>query len=189
MVGLPALAGALFGVALYLGLVPWLYVATVLGLGLLAAFTGRVVAGKYPVAAALLITASIVLNVVVMAAATAALLWTGLWVPQLLPVSNPETHKQAVAAVAGALSTFVGVLVTKDIESGKGQLWPGAQFRKAIETAFASENRAPKGDTKAWDAVYQDRVRDNGPIGWGLRARLQRAWILRDHLRSAGSRT
>lgn len=187
MAGVPALCGVVLGVALYVGYASWWYLAAGMTGGLAMVVTGRCVVGRYPMAAALLISLSIVLSVVAMAVASAALLWAGLHVPEMLPTLDQETLKDAAAAVTGAISTFVGVVVTKDIEDGRGPLWPSTQFKRGLLQCYGAGERAPKGDTKEWDAVHQDRVRDNGPTGWGFYARLERARILREHLRTLAS--
>jgi len=120
-----------------------------------------------------------------MAYVGALLLWLGLHIEVLFPDLSAATAKEVTSAVTGAVTTFLGVAISKDMESGTGYFWPGTLFKKRVEKTFGSGSRVPQPDTKQWDAVFTDRVRDGGPRGWGCGACLARAKILKQHLDSA----
>lgn len=96
------------------------------------------------------------------------------------PISDKEK-----GAIAGLLNASVVVFVTllwpKDNENSKSYFQPSGLFRDTLEEVF--KNKAiPTRDTLEYDAIWQERVRGNGPIGWGFKARWDRFFILRNYL-------
>jgi hypothetical protein len=81
------------------------------------------------------------------------------------------------------VTTFLAVMWTGDIQDATSPFVPGTQFMKAVQKAFSDPKISPPGDTIPWEAVWAERVRDNGPIGWGLEARGGRARILQEYLK------
>jgi lysylphosphatidylglycerol synthetase-like protein (DUF2156 family) len=180
--GIPSLLGVLWGIFLYRPGFSWIWqVVLAMVLASLFLFAGRKVLGKDPVVGWILIELWVLMAIGVVAASTAVILWLTVNAPKYFSFGGPE--QEAISgALVGAVTTFLAVLWTKDIEDATGPLWPSTQFKNALSTAFASHSEAPKGDTRAWEAIYMDRVRQ-GPAGWGLIERCERARILREHLR------
>lgn len=183
----PSLAGVLLGAVLYAGYVPWIVPAGMGGSALLLLWVGRQQAGVAPSRANTLISCWILAGIAVMSGVTALLIFTALQAASWFPGLGTEEGKQVSSAVAGALTTFFGVLVSKDMEDGQGVFWPGTQFRKALEKAYGTGPLAPRGDSVHWDAVYAHRIQSSNTEGWGFKARSRRAEILEHHLRDLNS--
>jgi hypothetical protein len=180
--GLPALIGVLWGIYLYTP--DWSrfwYPFVTLVVARIFLGLGRAAMGRWPLLGWMLIELWIVAAISVMALGTVAVLWLTVNSPNWFPLDEPE-RKAISGALVGAVTTYIAVLWTKEIQDGSGPFWPGTQFRSAVRSAFADPARVPKGDTRARDAIDEDRVRE-GLEGWGLSARLQRARILGDHLK------
>jgi hypothetical protein len=180
----PAFIGTICGVCIFVGYLPiWLGVGLVMS-GVVSATLGGVLVNRNPLVAAYLICFWILCGIGLLAYAAALLLWLALHIQVLFPGLNASTEKEVVSAVTGAVTTFLGVILIKDFESGTGYFWPGALFKKLVQKKFSTGRLAPRPDTKEWDTVFADRVRDNGPRGWGCRACLARAKILKRHVDS-----
>lgn len=169
---------------MYVNYVPrWLGAVAII-VGAAAAIVGCALISHKPVRAAGFICGWILFGIGIMAYTTAMLLWLALHMEALFPQLNPATLKEVASVVTGAVTTFLGVIVTKDMEGGTGFFWPGTLFKKRIQSVFGTPRNSPAGDTKEWDAVFADRVRGDGPRGWGCQACVARAKILDDYLKS-----
>jgi hypothetical protein len=185
---LPALIGTILGVCIYVKYLPlWLGVVLMI-VGGTASILGRSLVSFRPVVAAYLIALWILVGVGAMAYATTGLLWLGLNLETFFPKFNAITLKEVGATISGAFATFLGVVITKDFEDGGGPFWPGTFFKKCIQTAYKKPLLTPDRDTREAEAVWEDRVR-GGPQGWGYKARLRRAEILREHLKRIEQQT
>lgn len=178
--GLPALAGVIIGVSLYAHYLPWWVlmagaIAGAIGLGV-----GRYLLPRHPVIANLAISTWLLTGVGAMAAVAAGLLWLGQNLPSLFPQLSTEESKAAVDALTGAAATFAAMLVTKDIEEGTGVFWPAAMFRKFASAVFSHDPFASKvkANRRVEEAIFEERVSNSGPSGWGFRARHDRATII-----------
>lgn len=180
--GLPALIAVILGVALYVGYAPVWMLLVAVALGAVGAAVGRYLLRHDPVLANVLISLWILVGIGVMAAVSAGLLWLAMKLPKLFPSLSADQVKEVGAALMGALTTFIGVAFAKDMAEGKGIFWPAGVFKKFIVTVFSPSLVVPVRDTRTWDAVYEDRVRDKGPKAWGFRSRHARAKILEAHL-------
>ena len=182
--GLPALIGVLWGIFLYEpDPLQFLYPVGALLLGVIFLRLGRAVIGSAPILGWALIELWIIAAISVMAIGTVAVLWLTMNSPNWFPLDEPE-RKAISGALVGAVTTYIAVLWTKEIQDASGTFWPGTQFKSAVRVAFAAHPHVPGGDTRARDAIDEDRVRE-GPEGWGFTARLRRAKILSAHLKSA----
>ncbi len=183
--GLPALVGVLWGIFLYEpDPVQFLYPFGALLLAVIILRLGRAVIGRWPLLGWALIELWIIAAISVMAIGTVAVLWLTVNSPDWFPLDEPE-RKALSGALVGAVTTYIAVLWTKEIQDASGTFWPGTQFKSAVRSAFDEQHpHVPDGDTRARDAIDEDKVRQ-GPEGWGFAARLQRANILAKHLKSA----
>lgn len=174
--GLAPLCATIVGVLTFVGWLPWWIAITMILVGSVALIASRLSLYFSPLFAAIVISLWLFTGIGLMAAVTAFLLWGTLHIPQLFTLP-PETLKEVSAALTGALTTFAGVMLTKEMEEGGGFFWPGTQFKNALSAVFSKSPRVPAANSTKWEAVYNDRVH-GGPRGWGFRARLRRATIL-----------
>ena len=176
---LAPLCAAILGALIYVRWVrPWVVIVTVV-LGVAALPLAKFLLAKEPVIAAIVISMWILTGIGLMALATAFLLWITLRLPQLFPNLPAETLKEVCAVITGALTTFVGVVVTKDMEEGGGFFWPGWQFRGFVKNVFSTDpNKIVDNGVDPYGSAFEDRVH-SGPEGWGLTARMKRAIALR----------
>jgi uncharacterized membrane protein len=182
---LPALIGTILGVCVYVQYLPGWTGLVLAFVGLLIAIIGRSLLSSRPVLASHLAVFWILVGIGLVGYCSFGLLWLALHLEILLPKSDAATLKEVSAAISGAAIAFAGAVLMKDFGDGKGFFWPGAFFRKGVEQVFGHSQLRPERDTKAYEAVWNDRVR-GGPKGWGYRARLERARILDRHLASLG---
>jgi hypothetical protein len=145
---------------------------------------GRFFLTRKPVVAAMVISLWILTGIGLMALVTVGLLWIGLHVPQLFPNLPTDTIKEVCAVTTGALTTFAGVVVTKNMEEGGGFFWPGGQFHDHVGKVFKSAPYKPPGDSDAYKHAFFDRVDGGGPQGWGFVARRKRAKVLQAWIES-----
>lgn len=180
--GFPGLLGVLVGILLYATGGKGMMVCVVLLLvTVVLLLLGRGLLGSRPQAGLALIEVWILAAILVVAFSTAAILWLTVHSASWFPVE--ETQQRALSgALVGGVTAYLAILWTQDIATGGGPFWPSTQFREGLRAAFKSHPHTPQGDTREYDAIYGERVRD-GEVGWGLMARWQRAGILARHLR------
>lgn len=186
--GLPPLSAVVIGVLLYVRYVPWWLPLAGIFVGAVVLRLGRFLLPRAPVFGNLAISLWILAGIGFMAAGAASLLWLGMALPLRFAQLHGDESKAVVAALTSALTTFAGVVITKDMEQGTGPFWPATKFKKLASSVFSQATLAPPRDTKEWDAVYEDRVRGGGPIGWGFRSRHARAKIFELHLANLHNR-
>jgi hypothetical protein len=182
--GLPGLTGVLLGLLLYsAGGRGVLTAVCVLGSATVLLLAGRRLLGTRPRLGLALIEVWILAAILVVAFSTAAIVWLTVRSPSWF--SLEESQQEALSgALVGGVTAYLALLWTQDIAVGDGFFWPGTQFREGLRAAFATHLLTPPGDTREYDAIYEERVR-SGETGWGFRARWQRAGILQRHLRAA----
>jgi hypothetical protein len=187
--GLPSLLGVLWGILLYRPGFSWvLQVLTVFGISVFFLWLGRKVIGRNPIVGWILIEFWVLSAIAVVALSTLGILWLTVNAPSFLVLD--ESKLDAVAgALVGAVTTFLAILWIKDIEGATGPFWPSTQFKKGISSAFSTGQITPPVDTRAWDAVYEDRVRKGGPIGWDFAARYERVLILKEYVKKRGQKS
>lgn len=183
--GLPALIGVLWGISLYQpGLRDSWYPLVALVLAVIVLVLGRAAMGRWPILGWLLIELWTIAAISLMAIGTVFVLWLTVNSPDWFPLDEPE-RKAISGALVGAVTTYIAVLWTKEIQDASGTFWPGTQFRNAVRSAFGPNHPyAPAGGSRAREAIDEDRVKQ-GPEGWGFTARLERAKILAGHLKDA----
>jgi hypothetical protein len=153
-------------------------------IGSVCLITGaKLMIAKHPYPAVLLMSLWIVTIIAIGAGLVALFLWLGLELPNWLTSGKPTDETKEISKILlGALTAYVGVLFTEDLDKGEGSLWPSAKTKTALDKAYASQNYV--GSTRHYQAVYEDRVRSSGTgtsdgiDGWGLLARWKRAWVL-----------
>jgi hypothetical protein len=191
---LPALVGVLGGILLYvLNLSEpktfWTFAFQIFALILIATtflIIGSKLIGRHPRLGMILIEFWVLSTVAITSGCTFFILWISTTSPAWFQFLNTEESKTAVSALIGAITTFFGILFTKDIEDGKGFFFPSYHFKRRMGKAFLESTSMPGGDTKEYDALYEEHVRDGGPIGWSFNARWQRATIMANYLRKVG---
>lgn len=185
--GLSPLCGSILGVAVYAGYLRWWCLAIFAGVGLLALVAGRVFMSSNPFLSGFLLTFWMMFGVALLSIVTLLVLWVSLHSPTLLPGLASDDRKELAGVLTGAVTAFAGVLFTKNIEEGGGPFWPGSQFKQGVKNAFEPQLNDHK-DTRVFDAVLRDKVRGQADPrqsafqGWGFRARLKRAQIIKDTL-------
>ena len=80
--------------------------------------------------------------------------------------------------VGGSTLVYAALAWTNNIEDADGYFWPSTQFKKAIQAVYDELPDKPLNDTKVYEAMFLDTVRDYGPIGWDFAARRIRARVL-----------
>ena len=181
--GLPSLIGVLWGIYLYKPGFSWAFqILLVLALSMVCLKVGQSLLGKNPVAGWVFIELWVFSAIALVAASTLGILWLTVNAPSFLSVD--KSQQDAVAgALVGAVTAFLAILWTKDIEDASGPFWPSTQFKKGLASAFGTESLSPPQDSRARDVVYEERVRAKGPKGWGFTARRERAYILQEFLK------
>jgi hypothetical protein len=176
--GFPALIAVMFGVAVYVGAVPPFWILFAIGLGFLAKEVSKLLMARLTVFATWLMSFWTLTGIGLLAGLTIVLLWLGLQAEVLFPDLDEASRKEVAGAIGGAISTFLGFVAIKDLEEGKGFFGPALPFREALQRAYGKGANSVVGDSVEYHAVYSDRVPEDGPTGWGFRARLARAKIL-----------
>jgi hypothetical protein len=176
--GFPALIGVLWGITIYSpSLHRWWIPALVLVGAFALMHIGRLLIGRNPLIGCLFIEAWGMAAVSIVAFGTMLVLWLTIHASDF--IQGTEEEKKAISsALIGAVTAYLAVLWVKDIQVGEGPFWTGTQFREAVQAAFKAPPKAPIVDTREWDAVWEERVRGNGPVGWGLTARWKRSKII-----------
>ncbi|WP_027040354.1 hypothetical protein [Mesorhizobium ciceri] len=130
----------------------------------------------------------IVASVGVMSIATALILWIGLEpLPSFLGVvSDADAIKFVTGAFAGAITTYVALVWTKDISDSKGFFWPSFQFKQAIGNAYGMMVLKPAPATRAREAMFDDTIEGLGAVGWDFDGRGTRAKILANFIADFG---
>jgi hypothetical protein len=183
--GLPSLIGVLWGISLYrpdlLSLFVWLQPVAVIVVAILFLLLGRKVIGHLPLLGWVFLEFWILASISVMAVTTVIILLITIKAQSFFPFGEEE-RKAISGALVGAITTYLAILWTKDIQDASGFFWPSTQFKNALSSAFNSHPLKP--NTPEMDAVYEERVHaSGGPIGWGLRERFKRARILQEYLK------
>lgn len=188
-IGLPALAGVILGLIVYMaGKACVIWVVVLSCAGILAVGTGERLMGVRPCLGRWLIEISYVVAWLATALGTVVVCWAVLNPPLWLfgdasALTEGET-KQISTAFAAAISTYVALVWTKDIGDGKGALWPGTRFRSAMKRAHGVLAVKPRPEDALYDAMFSDVVPTHAVQGWGFQARGVRASILAAHLAS-----
>jgi hypothetical protein len=182
---LAPLCGTLIGVMVYANYFSWWWLAVLGIIGLLAVILGRLVVARRPRLAAIILTPWILFGMSLLATVTIILLWAALHSATIFPYVTADAQKELASALTGALTVFFAVVFTKDLEEGGGFFWPGTHFKAEVSAKFSEKLKGPTDftDTEVSDAVVGNSVRGNGTRkkieGWGLRARLVRAGIIK----------
>lgn len=181
--GLPALLGVVGGILILVAGTRWvLWALGGIGVALACRWFGQRLIGWAPIAGFAFIELWILAAISIMALGTAGILWLTVHSPQWFD-GEPEEKKDAVSgALVGAVTAYLAILWTEDISKGEGWFWPSTQFKSALSEAYTNHPKCPAAATKEHDAIYLDRVRENGPDGWGFVARLKRAKIINTYL-------
>lgn len=181
--GLPPLIGVLWGIYLYSSALEnwWLPVPVLVVAFLLMRF-GRWLLRYSPLGGCALIELWAAGSVSIVALCTMLVLWLTVHAGDFL--SGTDAEKKAVsAALVGAVTAYLAVLWTKDIQASEGPFWSGTQLKEGLSVAFKKEDRQPEADSREWDAVWENRVRCGGPDGWGLKSRWWRCGIVGRYLK------
>lgn len=185
--GLPPLVGVVGGIAIYssAGELWWLPALIFFGsLGPL--LIGKKIVGKTPRLGCGLLELWVASSVSLIALSTMLVLWLTVNASDF--IGGDENRQQAISgALVGAVTAYLAILWVKDIQESKGPFWTGTQVKAAIQHSFKDAPRAPAADTLEWEAVWAERVRNNGPSGWSLAARWGRCNILARYLRKKAS--
>lgn len=177
--GAPSLIGVIAGVWLYSAenIFSW---AVVFGVVFLVAFIfteiGKHVTVKHPRVGMLFIEVWVLSSVCVVAFSTSLIVWLTINSPSLFNVP-PEQLNVVTGAFIGAITTYFASAWTNDIADASGIFWPSTQLKKAFKKFKLT------GDTVEVDAAELERVRNNGPEGWGITSRWRRASILSDYVK------
>ena len=182
---LPALLSAAAGVAVYiwatadnLGVaVGWPILALLVGGASL--LIGWLVIGRTPYVGVLLISGWIVGLVALGAGVVGGLLWLIIAIPGWLDLESEEL-KEASRILGGAVTTYAAVLVTDDLDKGKGPLWPSTLTKKALSAKFTGDfdHKSREYAAAFSDFVPADEDGTGTIEGWGFVARWQRAGVL-----------
>jgi hypothetical protein len=183
IVGLPALVGVLLGIKLYLtGFSLIFYILLLLGIDFIALNTGSFLMSRSPRFAGLLIELWILSAIAVTALTTAGIFWLTFSEPLNFigntAVLSAQQIKEISAVLISAVTAYAALAWTKNIEDADGYFWPSTQFKKAIQAVYDELPDKPLNDTKVYEAMFLDTVRDYGPIGWDFAARRIRARVL-----------
>jgi len=181
--GLPPLVGVLWGIYLYSSALEnwWLPVPVIVG-AFLVMRIGRCLLHYNPLLGCALIELWVAASVSIVALGTMLVLWLSVHAGDFLQGTAAE-KKAVSAALVGAVTAYLAVLWTKDIQASEGSLWSGTQLKEGLSAAFEKEDRQPEADSREWDAVWENRVRCGGPVGWGLKSRWWRCGILGRYLK------
>ena len=185
--GFPALIGVLWGIANFSPQVHrWWIPVLVLAGALVLVHAGKGFVGHNIFVGWGLIETWVAATVSIVALGTMLILWLTIHASSF--IQGTEEEKKAIsAALVGAVTSYLAVLWAKDIQAAEGQFWTGTQFKSAIQDAFKCPLKAPAKDTVEWDAVWEPRVRGNGPTGWGFTSRWRRSRIIGQYLKRKAS--
>ncbi|MCB2102606.1 MAG: hypothetical protein KDE22_17140 [Rhodobacterales bacterium] len=109
--------------------------------------------------------------------------WVAVSMPAWLSIEATE-EKIVGGVLVGAFNAMLAALWLDDAKNAQSATWPDAQYRIALQKAFAGDHRI-KGNTRLFDAIYFDKVRQDGPKGWDLAARVARGKIIERALAGA----
>ena len=137
---------------------------------------------KYPRIGLCLIEVWILSPYIIISITTALIIWLTIHSPTWFNVPADQ-GKVISGAFIGAITTYFATVWTKDIADGEGYFWPSTQLKIAFKKFKYT------GDRQIVDVVIADRVRDGGPIGWGMISRWQRASLLSKHLETQKSKS
>lgn len=182
--GLPPLIGVLWGIYLYsYALEKWWLPVPVLVGAFLVMRIGRWLLRHSPLGGCALIELWVAGSVCIVALGTMCALWLTVHAEDFLPGTDAE--KKAVSgALVGAVTAYLAVLWTKDIQASEGTFWAGTQLKEGLNAVFKEEDRTPEADSREWDAVWENRVRSDELVGWGLKSRWRRCGILERYLKN-----
>ena len=174
--GLPSLAGVLVGMIAYQhGWLGFCGLLAPITLGGLALLVGWGLIGKYPRIGCILIGFWTLSAVSVVAVCTIAIVAVSVNAPAFISLEGRE-QDAVVGGLVGAITTFLAIAWTNDIEKASGVFWASTQFKNALQSKIAPQLDTSNKDTQVWEAVNYDRVQ-GGPRGWGIFARWARARI------------
>ncbi len=182
--GLPALAGVLLGVYLFacpLKHAIWLPLLALAVLALLLSIAQGVF-NERPALGLALTEPWTLAAVALVATVTGAVLWMTVNLEAL--VGLPATEAKAVSgALIGAFTTFAATAWIKEIQDANG-LFVASGQAKLLFKKFALHH-GQKGDNVVLELCEKDKVvaKDIEVEGWGLKARWQRAVLLRKWLK------
>ena len=131
-----------------------------------------------PFLSGFLLTFWIMFGIALLSIVTLLVLWVSLHSPTLLPGIASDERKELAGVLTGAVTAFAGVLFTKNIDEGGGPFWPGSQFKQGVKNAF----EVRLNDHKDTRVRGQADPKLDAFQGWGFRARLKRAQIIKDKL-------
>ena len=182
--GLPPLIGVLWGIYLYSSALEkwWLPIPVLIG-AFLVMRSGRWLLRHRPMWGCALIELWVAGSISIVALGTMCILWLTVNAGDFLPGTDAE-NKAVSGALVGAVTAYLAVLWTKDIQAAEGPFWSGTQLKEGLNAVFRKKDRVPGGDSLEWEAVWERKVRDDGPVGWGLKSRWWRCRILGRYLRS-----
>ena len=90
-----------------------------------------------------------------------------------------ELLTSLLTTALSAAEVFFGIWALKQVSDGSGSLWPGALFKKALQSPRGFKDVTLRPGSRAYDAVWEDRVMGEPPIsGWAWTARRLRARAL-----------
>lgn len=115
----------------------------------------------------------------IIALSTAVVLWVTVNADSLVPVAS-DAQSAVSGALVGAVTAFLAVLWTKDIEEGAGIFWPATSFKKGLKERF--NDLTKEADPHAYYAVHYDQAYDGSFAGWGFIERRKRAGLLQIHV-------
>ncbi|MBY5827120.1 hypothetical protein [Rhizobium leguminosarum] len=179
--GLPALIGVLLGIRTFTG--GWYWVAAdvaLIAIAYLASAAGSSMMATWPKTGRWFIEAWILSSIGVMALATMVVLQIGLaplpiW---LGTVTGSEETKSVTGAFAGAITTYVALIWTKDIADAKGYFWPSSRFKKALNDLYDRLRPPPANETPQYQVLFDDYIVDEGLVGWDFAGRAKRSALL-----------
>ncbi|MDR4485711.1 MAG: hypothetical protein R3B95_21385 [Nitrospirales bacterium] len=178
--GLPSLIGVIAGIGIYSSksLLAWAIPVGIIILSYGILRVGKCLVLKCPRTGMLIIESWILSAISVVSMTTAFIIWLTVHSRTWFPVSQDEIDTVSGAFI-GAVTAYFAFVWIKDINDTTGPFWPSTHFKQALSKFQLSELI----DSKEVDAAFLDRVRNNGPNGWGIKARWGRVLILAEYLK------
>lgn len=183
----PVLVGVFLGIFIAYCDRPWL-VAAIVAAGLGAHLAMRAATGLMaarPVIAVTIMQLGVLLPIVIIAVTTAVTTWAAVNIESWLAVDDKSRlaadAKTVSGVLLGAINAFIAGLWMKDAEDPSSTLWPAGRTKTAFATAFVDKAKRHKDrpdGTVLVEAVFEDRVSEDGPKGWSYGAALKRLAII-----------
>lgn len=183
----PVLVGVFLGIFIAYCERPWLVTAIVAaGLGAHLAMRGAAgLMASHPVVAVTVMQLGVLLPIVIIAVTTAVTTWAAVNIESWLSVDDKSRlaadAKTVSGVLLGAINAFIAGLWMKDAEDPGSALWPAGRTKAAFATAFvakAKRHKDQRDGTVLVEAVFEDRVSEDGPKGWTYGAALKRLAII-----------